>query len=182
MLGVLAFSPRVALLIGVQALLLFACGLKLDTGGPSADSMAQPEQASAQSQPSGSGSSSAPTVPPEASLSPARLRSFALRGSAEYSLQDSRFLQCGYREQWSVEFEGSAFERVQEQSLSEECQLSRCLFVIEGTGDLSARGRYGQDRLYPREITITNLTRLELVTRAADIAALNDVTCPMPAK
>ena len=175
MLGVLL----VALLIGVQAL-LFACGLKLDTG-PSGDSMAQPEQSSAQSQPSGSGG--APTVPPEASLSPARLRSFALRGSAEYnSIEDSRFLQCGYREQWSVQFEGSAFERVQEQSLSEECQLSRCLFAIEGTGDLSARGRYGEARLYPREITITSLTRLELVTRAADIGALNDVNCPMPPK
>jgi hypothetical protein len=33
-------------------------------------------------------------------------------------------------------------------------------------------------RTYPREITITSLSRLELVTRAADIGALNDVSCP----
>ncbi len=178
MLGVLAFSPLVALLLGVQALLLGACGLKLDTG-PSGGSMAQTDQSTEQSQPSGSGgSSSAPTLPPEAALSPGRLRGFQLRGSAEYSSEESRFLQCGYREQWSVQFEGSAFERVQEQALSEECELSRCLFAIEGTGDLSARGRYGEVRTYPREITITSLSRLELVTRAADIGALNDVSCP----
>ena len=173
----LAVSPRFALLIGVTAL-LSACGLKLDTG-PSGGSMAQPDQSTAQSQPSGSGgSSSAPAVPPEAALNPGRLRGFKLRGSAEYSSQDSRFLQCGYREQWSVQFEGSAFERVQEQALNEECDISRCLFAIEGTGDLSARGRFGQASTYPREITITSLTRLELVTRAADIGALNDITCP----
>lgn len=175
----LAFLPRVALLIGVHALLLSGCGLKLDTG-PGGGSMAAPDQSTAQSQPGGAGSSSssAPTVPPEASLSPGRLRGFALRGSAEYTLEESRFLQCGYGEQWSVQFEGSAFERVQERALSEECDISRCLFSIEGTGDLSARGRYGQLRTYPREITITSLTRLELVTRAADIAALNDIACP----
>jgi hypothetical protein len=173
---VLASSARVALLLGVTALLLSACGLKLDTG-PSGGSMAATDQSTTQNQPSGS-SSSAPGAPPEASLNPGRLRGFALRGSAEYTLEDSRFLQCGYSEQWSVQFEGSAFERVQEQALSEECDISRCLFAIEGTGDLSARGRYGQLRTYPREITITSLTRLELVTRAADIGALNDITCP----
>ena len=160
----------------MQALLLFACGLKLDTG-PSGGSMAETDQSSAQNQPSGS-SSNGPTVPPEAALEPGRLRGFALRGSADDTLEDSRFLQCGYREQWSVQFEGSAFERVQEQALSEECDISRCLFAIEGSGDLSARGRFGQLRTYPREITITGLTRLELVTRAADIAALNDISCP----
>jgi hypothetical protein len=172
---VLAASPRVALLIGASALLA-ACGLKLDTG-PSGGSMAQADQSSAQNQPGGP-SSSAPSAPAEAALDPGRLRAFALRGSAEYTLEDSRFLQCGYREQWSVQFEGSAFERVQEQALSEECDISRCLFAIEGTGDLSARGRYGQLRSYPREITITSLTRLELVTLAADIAALNAISCP----
>src|SRR5690348_13267728 len=99
--------------MGVPALLLCACGLKLDTG-PSGGSMAQTDQSTAQSQPSGSGgSSSGPAVLPEAALSPARLRGFALRGSAEYTSEESRFLQCGYREQWSVQFEGSAFERVQ---------------------------------------------------------------------
>jgi hypothetical protein len=139
--------------------------------------MAQPDQGSAPNQPS-SGSSSAPAVPPEASLSPGRSRSFALRGSAEYTLEDSRFLQCGYREQWSVRFEGNAFERVQEQALSEECEISRCLFAIEGSGDLSPRGRYGQLGTYPREITILSLSRLELVTRAADIVAVNAVECP----
>jgi hypothetical protein len=140
--------------------------------------MAETDPGAAQDQPSGSGGSSAPSVPPEASLDPGKLRGFALRGSAEYSFEDSRFLQCGYREQWSVQFEGSAFERLQEQSLSEECELSRCLFALEGRGDLSARGRYGQLRTYPRELTITSLSRLELVTRAADIGALNDVACP----
>ena len=175
-LGVLAGSPRVVSLIGGSALLLSACGVKLDTG-PSGGSMAQPDQSTEQSQPSGAGGS-ASTVPPEASLGPGELRGFALRGSAEYTLVDSRFLQCGYSEQWSVQFEGSAFERVQEQALSEECDISRCLFAIEGTGDLSARGRYGELRTYPREITIGKLSRLELVTRAADIGSLNDIACP----
>jgi hypothetical protein len=169
-----ACSPRVAWLAAVTALLSAACGLKLDTG-PGGGAMAQPDQGSAPNQPSSGGS---PAAPPEASLDPGRLRGFALRGSAEYTLEDSRFLQCGYREQWSVQFEGNAFERVQEQALSEQCDISRCLFAIEGSGDLSARGRYGQLRTYPREITITTLTRLELVTRAADIAALNDIACP----
>lgn len=145
--------------------------------------MAQPDQSTAPSQPSGSGGSSSSTVspetvPPEAALSPGRLRAFALRGSAEYSSAESSFLQCGYHEQWSVQFEGSAFERVQEQALSEECDISRCLFAIEGSGDLSARGRYGEIRTYPREITITSVTSLHLVTRATDIAALNDIACP----
>ena len=62
----LALSPRGALLIGVQALLLFACGLKLDMG-PSGGSMAETDQSSAQNQASGS-SSNGPTVPPEAAL------------------------------------------------------------------------------------------------------------------
>jgi hypothetical protein len=175
--GVLDFPLRGASLSGVGALLLLsACGLKLDMG-PAGGSMAETDQSTAQNQPSSS-SSGGPSVPPEASLNPGRLRGFALRGSAEYTLEDSRFLQCGYREQWSVQFEGSAFERLQEQALSEECDISRCLFAIEGTGDLSARGRFGQLRTYPREITITSLTRLELVTRAADLAAVNDISCP----
>jgi hypothetical protein len=150
-----------------------ACGLKLDTGTGSAT--ADPMQRTAQNRPDSGTRSS---VPPEAALGPGRLRGFKLEGSAAYDIEDSSFLQCGYLEQWSVVFEGGAFERVQEQALSEECQLSGCLFVLAGTGDLSARGRFGQARTYPREISISQVTRLERVTRAANLLALNDLSCP----
>lgn len=130
----------------------------------------------AQNQPSVS--ATAPSVPPEAALSPGRLSRFTLQGSAAYNLEDSSFLQCGYQEQWSVLFEGSALERLQEQALSEECDISGCLFVVSGTGELSARGRYGQTRSYPRELSVRQLTRLERVTRAANLVALNSLSCP----
>jgi hypothetical protein len=135
-----------------------------------------PAQGAAQNQPSTS--QTPPSVPPEAALSPGRLSGFTLQGSAAYNLEDSSFLQCGYQEQWSVLFEGGAFEQLQEQALSEECEISGCLFVLTGTGDLSARGRYGQTRIYPRELSITRLTRLERVTRAANLLALNNLSCP----
>jgi hypothetical protein len=152
-----------------------ACGLKLDTGAGSG-AMDAPAQGSAANQPSSS--KTTPNVPPEAALSPSRLRGFTLQGSAAYNLEDSSFLQCGYQEQWSVIFEGDALERLQEQALSEECEIAGCLFVLSGTGDLSARGRYGLTRTYPRELSITRLTSLERVTRAANLLALNDLSCP----
>jgi len=43
---------------------------------------------------------------------------------------------------------------------------------------MSARGRYGQTRIYPRELSITEVTSLERVTRAANLIALNDLSCP----
>src|SRR4051812_25439166 len=98
--------------------------------------MAAPAQSTAQNQP-GSGAP-APSVPPEAALSAGKLSAFKLQGSAAYNLEDSSFLQCGYHEQWSVVFEGAAFERLQDQALSEECEISGCLFTLSGSGDLSA--------------------------------------------
>jgi hypothetical protein len=151
-----------------------ACGLKPDFGG--SDPMAAPAQGTAQNQPGSA--KTVPNVPPEAALNPGRLRAFQLQGSAAYNLEDSSFLQCGYQEQWSVLFEGAAFERLQDPALSEECQISGCLFVLSGTGDLSARGRFGQTRSYPRELSITQVTRLERVTRAANLPALNELSCP----
>ena len=173
MASLLPSALRVGALLG--SLAASACGLKLDTGTGSG-AMAEPAQGTAQNQPRSS--TTAPSVPPEAALSPGRLRGFQLEGSAAYNLEDSSFLQCGYQEQWSVLFEGGAFERLQDQALSEECQLTGCLFVLSGSGDLSARGRYGQTRTYPRELSITQVTRLERVTRAANLLALNDLSCP----
>jgi hypothetical protein len=156
-----------------------ACGLKLDNGaGSGAGAMDSPEQATARNQAGSGAGGTANALPPEATLSAGKLRDFALQGSAAYDFEDSSFLQCGFSEQWSVLFEGVAFERLQDQALSEECQLSRCLFAITGSGDLSARGRYGQAGTYPRELTITRVSSLERVTRASDLAALNDLSCP----
>ena len=186
MASLLPSALRVGALLG--SLAASACGLKLDTGTGSG-AMAEPAQGTAQNQPRSS--TTAPSVPPEAALSPGRLRGFQLEGSAAYNLEDSSFLQCGFTEQWSVVFEGVAFERLQDEALDsagtprtpgsasgEECQLGGCLFALTGSGDLSARGRYGQARIYPRELTITLVTNLERVTRAADLAALNDLSCP----
>jgi len=173
-----------------SALLSGACGLKLDNGAGSG-AMDSPDQSTAQNQPGSGAGGTANAPPPEAALSAGRLRGFVLQGSAAYNLEDSSFLQCGFTEQWSVVFEGVAFERLQDEALDsagtprtpgsasgEECQLGGCLFALTGSGDLSARGRYGQARIYPRELTITRVTNLERVTRAADLAALNDLSCP----
>jgi len=169
-------SARWLCIAAVVACAASACGLKLDNGaGSGAGAMGSPEQATARS--SGAGGT-ASMLPPEAALSAGKLRDFALEGSAAYDFEDSSFLQCGFSEQWSALFEGVAFERLQDQALSEECQLSRCLFAISGSGDLSARGRYGQAGTYPRELTITRVSKLERVTRASDLAALNDLSCP----
>jgi hypothetical protein len=96
----------------------------------------------------------------------------------EYRFEDASFLHCGLQELWAVRFEGVAFERFQEVALGEECEIANCLFLIAGTGDLSARGRFGDVREYPRELTFTRVTNLERVTRVADLLALNGVSCP----
>jgi hypothetical protein len=154
-----------------------ACGLKLDNGAGSG-AMDSPAPATARNQAGSGAGGTANALPPEAALSAGKLRDFALQGSAAYDFDDSSFLQCGFTEQWSVSFEGMAFERLQDQALSEECQLSRCLFALSGRGDLSARGRYGQAGTYPRELTISSVSRLERVTRASDLTALNELNCP----
>jgi len=156
-----------------------ACGLKLDNGaGSGSGALDSPGQATARNQARSGAGGTANALPPEAALSAGQLRDFALQGSAAYSFEDSSFLQCGFSEQWSVLFEGVAFERLQDQALSEECELSRCLFALTGSGDLSARGRYGQAGSYPRELTVTRVSNLERVTRASDVAALNELECP----
>ena len=65
-----------------------------------------------------------------------------------------------------------------ELSLGEECDLGGCFFALAGSGDLSARGRFGQARDYARELTVTRVTRLERVRRATDLASLNAISCP----
>jgi len=148
--------------------------LQLDTGG--ADGT---EQQTAQNQPAsgaasgGAGSSSVPplVVPPGAQ------RGFVLEGSYAYGLEGSVFLQCGSQEAWWVNFEGLALERFDEASLGLECDPS-CSFVVKGTGDLSPRGRYGQAGNYPRELTVTRVSRLERVSQTPNLFGLNDLTCP----
>jgi hypothetical protein len=105
-------------------------------------------------------------------------RGVMLQGSVQYSFDDASFLHCGLQELWSVRFEGLAFERFQDVALGEECDISGCLFVLAGSGDLSARGRFGSVREYPRELTVTGITSLERVTRVADLPSLNGVSCP----
>jgi hypothetical protein len=178
-----AVSERVRL--GWSAAVVFvlcvACGLKLDDGSTAAEmgtasEIEGAEQGRAQNQPVSS--VAGPAAPdPEAALGPAAVRGFVLEGSAAYHLEDSVFLQCGFQEQWSVRFEGLAFERFQDVSLGEECELGGCFFALSGTGDLSARGRFGQARSLARELTVTRLTRLQRVLRAADLPSLNGISC-----
>jgi hypothetical protein len=105
-------------------------------------------------------------------------RGVPLQGSVEYRFDDASFLHCGLQELWAVRFEGLALERFQDVALGEECEIANCLFLLAGTGDLSARGRFGDVREYPRELTVTRVTSLERVTRAADLPSLNGVGCP----
>ena len=158
------------LLCGVAAVCASAC-LRVDDG--SGYGTGDAEQGTGQSQPS----SNAATPDREATLGSEAQPRFTVAGSLAYSFEDSAFLECGFREQWSLRFEGSAFERFQEASLGEECDISGCLFVLSGSGELSARGRYGQVRVFPRELTVTRLTRVERVTRTTDLVALNQISC-----
>jgi hypothetical protein len=123
----------------------------------------------------GSGSGGAPSMMPM--FGAGLQRGVQLQGSVEYRFDDASFLHCGLQELWAVRFEGLAFESFQEVALGEECDIANCLFSIAGTGDLSARGRFGDVREYPRELTVTRVTELERVTRVADLASLNGVSC-----
>ena len=76
-----------------------------------------------------------------------------------------------------MSFEGLALESFDEASLGLECDPS-CLFVVKGTGDLSARGRYGQAGNYPRELTVTRVSRLERTSQLPNLFSLNDLSCP----
>lgn len=124
----------------------------------------------------GGGSAGAPGSAPM--YGPGLQRGVSLQGSVQYSFEDAAFLHCGLQELWAIRFEGSAFERFQDIALGEECDIAGCLFLIAGSGDLSARGRFGNVREYPRELTVTRVTSLERVTRVADLPALNSVGCP----
>jgi hypothetical protein len=149
--------------------------LQLDTGGGDGATAQQtmPNQP-ASGAAGGSGGSS--SVPPTAVPVGAQ-RDFVLEGSFAYGLEGSVFLQCGTQEPWWVSFEGVALERFDEASLGFECDPS-CLFVVKGIGDLSGRGRYGQAGTYPRELTVTRVTRLERVSQTPNLFSLNDLSCP----
>ena len=100
-----------------------------------------------------------------------------LEGSYAYGLEGSVFLQCGAPQAWWASFEGLALERWDEATLGLECDPS-CLFLVKGTGELSAPGRYGQAGNYPRELTVTRVSRLEPVSQVPNLFGLNDLTCP----
>jgi hypothetical protein len=149
--------------------------LQLDTGGgdgATAQQTAQNQPAPGAAAGAAGGSSMPPLVVPAGAQ-----RGFVLEGSYAYGLEGSVFLQCGSQEAWWVSFEGLALERFDEASLGLECDPS-CLFVVKGTGDLSPRGRYGQAGNYPRELTVTRVSRLERVTQAPNLFTLNDLNCP----
>ncbi|MEY4548033.1 MAG: hypothetical protein RL685_4228 [Pseudomonadota bacterium] len=163
---------------------LCACGLQLENGA--ADGAGDgTEQDSESSRPgasnvipnarAGTGSGGAPNLP---MFGAGLQRGVQLQGSVESRFDDASFLHCGLQELWAVRFEGLALERFQEVALGEECDIANCLFLIAGTGDLSARGRFGDVREYPRELIFTRVTNLERVTRVADLLALNGVSCP----
>ena len=149
--------------------------LQLDTGGADGTTAQQ----TAQNQPAAgaaSGAAGASGVPPLV-VPPGAQRGFVLEGSYAYGLEGSVFVQCGSQEAWWMSFEGLALERFDEASLGLECDPS-CLFVVKGSGDLSARGRYGQTGTYPRELTVTRVSRLERVSQVPNLFGLNDLSCP----
>jgi len=153
---------------------LLGC-LELDTGGADGATAQQ----TAQNQPASgaaSGAAGSSGVPPFVAP-PGAQRGFVLEGSYAYGLEGSVFLQCGSQEAWWMSFEGLALERLDEVSLGLECDPS-CLFVVKGSGDLSSRGRYGQSGTYPRELTVTRVSRLERVSQTPNLFSLNDLTCP----
>jgi hypothetical protein len=174
-----AGAPRRAGVLSAS-LLVSACGLQLENGaageGTSQDSEANRPVSSnviPNTRPGGSGG--APNLPMFGS---GLQRGIQLQGSVEYRFDDASFLHCGLQELWAIRFEGLAFESFQEVALGEECDIANCLFLLEGAGDLSARGRFGNVREYPRELTVTRVLRLERVTRVADLPSLNGVSCP----
>ena len=149
--------------------------LQLDTGGAdgaTAQQTAHNQPASA----AASGAAGSSGVPPFV-VPPGAQRGFVLEGSYAYGLEGSVFLQCGSQEAWWMSFEGLALERFDEASLGLECDPS-CLFVVKGSGDLSSQGRYGQSGTYPRELTVTRVSRLERVSQTPNLFSLNDLTCP----
>ncbi len=181
-----ASTSRRVLAWGVWALVLGSGCVQLDAGGVDGmgDGTEQDTEASRPRGgnvipgrlPRGGGSGGAPSMAPM--FGPELQRGVQLLGSVEYRFEDAAFLHCGLQELWAIRFEGLAFERFQELALGEECDIAGCLFLLAGSGDLSARGRFGNVREYPRELTVTRVTSLERVTRVSDLAALNGVSCP----